>query len=136
MKNLFFALLAVLFSSALFAQKGKIKDNDPPIITGISIEDGYVIQYGQTTLYPVYLDAVDNSEIFQKVYQVDPCGPTYPAGPQMGKNCSYSSATDLWEVNQYYLSIQGLQRGPHILRYTVYDRERNETSEEITFYIQ
>jgi len=89
-----------------------------------------------TKLYPVYLEATDNSEVYQKVYQVNPCGPTYPAGPTMEKNCSFSGATDLWTpTSKYYLNIEGLERGPHTLRYTVYDRARNETTLEITFYI-
>src|SRR5688500_12510878 len=123
----FLLSIVLLFSLTSFSQgKGKNKDNEPPIITSVSTEDGYVVSYGQSSIY-VHMDAVDNVEVYQKIYQVDPCGPTYPAGPQMGKNCSYSGATDFWEVNWYYLNIQGLERGPHTLRYTVYDRARNET---------
>lgn len=147
MKNLLLAILMIgLFACTkssspsnqveeMQAAKGG-KDKEAPVITYISIPDGYVIQYGQTSLYPVYLEATDNDGIFQKVYQVNPCAPTYPAGPTMGKNCDYASATDLWEVNKFHLNISGLERGSHTLRYTVYDRARNETTLEITFYIQ
>jgi hypothetical protein len=130
-KLITFLLIAISFTS--FAQKGK--DKEAPVITYISIPDGYVIEYGQTVLSQIYLDATDNVGIYQKVYQIDPCGPTYPAGPQQGKNCSVWSATDFWEVNKFQADISALEPGPHVLRYTVYDRARNETTKEITFYI-
>lgn len=111
------------------------KDKQKPVITYVSIPDGFEIQYGQTSLAPIYLNASDNVGIFQKVYQIDPEGPTYPAGPEMEKNKSFWGATDLWEVNKYTADISELERGPHILRYTVYDKERNSATKEITFHI-
>lgn len=137
MKKLFLLLL-VLVSITSFSQKGK--DKEPPVIEDASINGGVPLPYGDFNIeVRVYVtdNLPDKTDIYQVIAQIDPCGPTYVAGPKMERNCSFWGATDFYKEGLYvfYADDLGLTPGEHTLRVTVYDRSKNETQTEIKFYV-
>lgn len=126
MKNLLFAIVILLTS---FSQK----DKEPPVIESVRVPGSFSLLAGDM---PITACASDNVGVFQIILQIDPIGKTWPAGTNMDKNKAFWQETDLYiDCYTAYAELEGLEPGEHTLRVTVYDRARNETSEEITFLV-
>lgn len=122
----FFLAIAIFVSLTSFLKP----DKEPPVISGAHI---YYNSLGDYAVMSA--DVTDNVGVFQVIFQIDPCGPTYPAGAKMDRNCSYWGATDFWGNNTFTPDDLDLEPGTHTLRITAYDRARNETQVEIDFFV-
>jgi hypothetical protein len=135
MKNL---LILLLVAFAFTAQAQSKKDNEAPVISDVYVNWGQPIPAGYDLGIPIGATVTDNTQVYQVIFQIEPVGKTYPAGPQMHRNVAYWQATDFYKQGRYEFTPDGLNLpvGTYTLRVTAYDPKRNETQVEVQFVVQ
>jgi hypothetical protein len=134
MKNLIILLIAV-FAFANSNAQGK--DKEPPVIEFAHVNWGQPIPAGYDLGVPIGATVTDNTQVYQVIFQIEPVGKTYPAGPQMQKNVAYWQATDFYKQGRYEFTPElNLSAGTYTLRVTAYDQKRNEAQVEVQFVVE
>ena len=75
MKYLFLILIIGAFACTKSTASNEIeemqtarggKDKEAPVIGSVYVEEGYVVSYGQSSIY-VFMEATDNVGVYQKI---------------------------------------------------------------------